>query len=602
MYSRRFIYNSNGDFEESTDLVTETLNEIVTACRHGFVRELETLLNLLESEKLSRYLNTMINYNVLKVHLTPLMIASVYGHDSIVRFLLQHYSHHCIVDAQNYSSNYDFDYHFYHEHFNKQTALWLAVQYEYLNVVQTLISFGKANVNHRADYSDCETNLTPLGLACRNGHLEMVKYLIQNGADLCNVDKDNSTSLMIASVCGHYDIVQYLLSLDDSSNHLLNAIDNKGSTALHKVVNGRRVNTFKAGISRSLKLHEVADRTFDIVKLLLEQHHAKIVKDNDGHTPLTIAGIRNQEELVKYFIKNGKDSWYTISQLIDELELIGSYLFIWRRQADDFEKPYQYLLWAFQLRYRDPKVPILKTNLLSPIEAYEHCTECQTVKELELIRNNPYRMVIECLMIRERAGVTANFLSSLDHQADLHRHNEYQRALQLHLHAYHLRIKTQIDLDKCISNLRECTRTMQQMIVHNRTKEIQFDLFLEILEATENEFIRNRNLTASSLNVKQKNTKFIWSLNKVHAIEKYDADKCLYIILNLLFIGIKVSEKKFLVIFYADDFWLEKISPVERNQRYTFKPKALLCFRQNCFEYNREFSFIFLYSMISFRS
>ncbi|CAF5155191.1 unnamed protein product, partial [Rotaria sp. Silwood1] len=78
-----------------------------------------------------------------------------------------------------------------------------------------------------------------------------------------------------------------------------------------------------------------------------------------------------------------------------------------------------------RLRYKDPKVPILKKNLPFPIEAYGYCTECRTIEELISIRNNPNRMIIECLMIRERVGVTSNFLYLLDHQADLCGYNLY---------------------------------------------------------------------------------------------------------------------------------------------------------------------------------
>ncbi|CAF3614314.1 unnamed protein product, partial [Rotaria sp. Silwood2] len=104
----------------------------------------------------------------------------------------------------------------------------------------------------------------------------MVEYLIENGADLYHTDNDDSTSLMIAASCGHDNIVQYLLSLDDSSNHLLNAVNNEGSTALHEAASSGILN---------------------IVKILLEQYQAKILKDNNEYTPLTIAGINNQKAL-----------------------------------------------------------------------------------------------------------------------------------------------------------------------------------------------------------------------------------------------------------------------------------------------------------------
>ncbi|CAF5072767.1 unnamed protein product, partial [Rotaria sp. Silwood1] len=157
-----------------------------------------------------------------------------------------------------------------------------------------------------------------------------------------------------------------------------------------------------------------------------------------------------------------------------------------------------------RLRYKDPKVPILKNNQPFPVEANGYCTECQTIAELISIRNNPNRMIIECLMICERVGVTSNFLYLLDHQADLCGHNLYsfdyntylrgseecQLAIRLWLHAYHLRIQTQINLNKCVSYLEKCARIMGELINRKRTKEIQFDTLMKVLETTGNEYLR----------------------------------------------------------------------------------------------------------------
>ena len=117
MSRRQMIYNSDGDLKEANNLVTGTLDKILKACNNGSVDQFKTILNSLESEQLSRYLNAMINSDIAehRIYLTPLMIASVHGQDSIVRFLLKNYSDYCIVDAQNYSSDYDYDYDFYNE-------------------------------------------------------------------------------------------------------------------------------------------------------------------------------------------------------------------------------------------------------------------------------------------------------------------------------------------------------------------------------------------------------------------------------------------------------------------------------------------------------
>ncbi|CAF1268232.1 unnamed protein product [Rotaria sordida] len=531
MHSRQMIHKHDGKFKEATDLNTKTLNKITTACQNGDVHILQTVLESIPLKKLGRYLNAMIEGQEIYTYVTPLMIASVHGHNSIVRFLLENYSHHCIVDAQNYSSYYDSDYNYDFEHFNKQTALWLAVRSKHLNVVRTLVSLGKANVNQKADYDYTTSNRTPLYLACFNGQLKMVKYLVENGADLYHTDKNDSTSLMIASHYGHDDIVQYLLSFGDSSSHLLNAVNNKGSTALHEAAGSGKLST---------------------IKLFLEQYHAKIVKDNNGYTPLTIAGINNQQKLLNYFIENKTQYGYTFSEIIDELELIGSYHMI-NYIGPDPERAYDYLLWAMRLRYKVPKLPFFKNNLPSPIEAYEYCTECRTIKELESIRNNPNRMIIECLMIHERAGVTSNFLDLLDHQAELCGYDlnsinldsdlggpeECQLALRLWLHAYHLRIQTQINLNKCVSYLMDCTRIISELINSKRMNEIQFDILMKVLEATENEYLRNKNLELI-LDVGRENKNFSCSSSEIDETMGNNGDKCLYIILNLLFNAMKI--------------------------------------------------------------
>ncbi|CAF1144645.1 unnamed protein product [Adineta steineri] len=443
----QIIYKNNGNFEEVTDLVNETLREIISACENDNVHQLETVLKSIETVKLDRYFNAMVElYRFPTYLLTPLMFASIHGHSSIVRFLLENYSHYCIVDALNFSS------------------LWLAVQYKHFNVVQILISLGKANINHMADESEGKS-WTPLGLACRDGQLEIVKYLIESGANLYNVDQNNSTSLMIACKYENYDVVQYLLSLG-------------------------------------------------IIKLLLEEYHAKIIKNNI-------------------------ESWYTTSQIIDELELIGCY-YLTSNKVDRYSKSYEYFLRAMKLRYKDLNKPILKTNFLPPMEVYDYCIECQTIEELELIKDDPDRIMMQGLMIWERLNITFDFLNQLNTQALYYANNkEYQRAVQLYTHALYLRIKTQVDLHGYLENLKNCTKIMGKMMEYNKTEEIQFDILIKILELTGNKFLRIKDLRLVK-DFHGNKDRFPWPSNEMEPTEVYHIDQCLSIILNLIFIGIEI--------------------------------------------------------------
>ena len=56
--------------------------------------------------------------------------------------------------------------------------------------------------------------ITPLHWACPGGHLPIVQYLIENGADLEAKDKEQQTPLQLASKYDHTDIVKYLTSND----------------------------------------------------------------------------------------------------------------------------------------------------------------------------------------------------------------------------------------------------------------------------------------------------------------------------------------------------------------------------------------------------
>ena len=48
-------------------------------------------------------------------------------------------------------------------------------------------------------------------LASENGHFGMVKYLLENGADINSKDKDSNTALVFSSENGNLEIVKYLV-------------------------------------------------------------------------------------------------------------------------------------------------------------------------------------------------------------------------------------------------------------------------------------------------------------------------------------------------------------------------------------------------------
>lgn len=65
-----------------------------------------------------------------------------------------------------------------------------------------------ANINIQRNY---DNDRTPLLLACNEGNVEVVKILIENGADVNLIDRNGTTPLMTAVSSGNIDIVEILL-------------------------------------------------------------------------------------------------------------------------------------------------------------------------------------------------------------------------------------------------------------------------------------------------------------------------------------------------------------------------------------------------------
>lgn len=91
------------------------------------------------------------------------------------------------------------------------------------NVVRRL--FQLADVNVRAK----QHGQTALMLAVSHGRLDMVKLLLEAGADINIQDEDGSTALMCAAEHGHIEIVKHFLTHPDCDSNLT---DVDGSTAL----------------------------------------------------------------------------------------------------------------------------------------------------------------------------------------------------------------------------------------------------------------------------------------------------------------------------------------------------------------------------------
>ncbi|XP_067313686.1 caskin-2 isoform X3 [Pseudorasbora parva] len=124
----------------------------------------------------------------------PLHLAAQYGHYEVSEMLLQHQSNPCVLNKA------------------KKTPLDLACEFGRVKVAQLLLSSNMVASlleGDRKDASDSNFN-TPLHLAARNGHKDVIWLLLKAGIDINRTTKAG-TALHEAALYGKTEVVRLLL-------------------------------------------------------------------------------------------------------------------------------------------------------------------------------------------------------------------------------------------------------------------------------------------------------------------------------------------------------------------------------------------------------
>ncbi len=125
-----------------------------------------------------------------------------------------------------------------------------------------IMFLNEVGVLENIDFSKNKTN--PLHLAAAKGLINVVKVIDPNNKSRATIlntqDKSGKTPLHLASINGHIEIVDYLISthsLKDATQEIKNAKDKDGRTALHFAIINERIDVIESLINAGLGIEEI---------------------------------------------------------------------------------------------------------------------------------------------------------------------------------------------------------------------------------------------------------------------------------------------------------------------------------------------------------
>ncbi len=191
------------------------------------------------------------------------------------------------------------------------TPLHFAAKNGHANVVEFLIQKNAA-VNALTSRSPLEEETdaggkTPLHLAIQNRHHEVVEQLLHAKADVNKADAKGYTALHYASESGDLKSVESLLKEETID---LNAITHEdGNTALHFAVKIKNHEIVKLLLNAGAEVNKINTEIprYIVLQFSLTNNKIKMGTNRCGNTPLHLAAREGDEESVDLLLQRGAD-------------------------------------------------------------------------------------------------------------------------------------------------------------------------------------------------------------------------------------------------------------------------------------------------------
>ncbi|CAF0780577.1 unnamed protein product [Adineta steineri] len=345
-------------------------------------------------------------YKIDGEHISLLMLASLYGHDNVVRIILSRSS-----NVKNLVELTGRVYDINRNLVSSVTALWCACDRGHYTLARTLIKEGKASVDRGPG--------NPLLIdAVIKNRLKTIKFLVKD--NYVNIDGTQQNaypkynSLMLSACDGRTEIVTYLLK--------------KGANIDERTPRSHETAVGCAAMGGHL----------GIVKLLCSAGASTDMKINRAKTAIALALRYNRLHVVKHLIDVIKHE-----VAIEELELIACSMILSTEYNISMNQAQRTsIITLIRKIFQMTKERNYPGSIMEPIKAYNHQQECQTIEEFDQIQNDPDRLYIEALLIRERILMPKKdkelCAPLLERGEKLIKQRNFESCLHLWEHTFHL--------------------------------------------------------------------------------------------------------------------------------------------------------------------
>ena len=183
-----------------------------------------------------------------------------------------------------------------------------------LNIIKDLVTNKKANINTMGRSCDNNVNYTPLMFSIKHEKINVMKFLLEEGAAVDKLDNDNNTIFNFACNKGNSEIVNALfenIKLKNCTKELLQNINQKTydsqinnlleDTSYSYILNN--IINYPNKLGKTALIYACENGKLDIVNKLLEKGAAVDKVDNDNNTIFNFACNNGNLEIVNSLLK-----------------------------------------------------------------------------------------------------------------------------------------------------------------------------------------------------------------------------------------------------------------------------------------------------------